>query len=118
MLNRKISFFIYTIFGLAILFGLIFFTKKLTTYQKALEEFEKCKIKGVILSLKNTGRGTYDIELSSSNKIPNLRIGWQLEKYDIQVGDSVSKDANIKIMTFYKFKNGKFEKCFDYEIGL
>lgn len=118
MLSKKVSLAIYAILGLVFLFGIFFFTRKLVTYQKELTIFEKHKINGIITELKNTQRGTYDIEISSGDEIPNLRLGWELEKYNIQIGDSVSKKENSKIMTFYKFKDGIAEKCFDYEIGL
>ncbi len=109
---------IYAFFGFVILLAISFFTRKLLIYQKELTNFEKIQINGVITELKNTQRGTYDMKISSGDEIPNLRIGWELEKYNIQIGDSVSKKENSKIMTFYKLKNGISEKCFDYEIGL
>lgn len=63
-------------------------------------------------------RGINSIQLSTSDKVPNLRIGWEIEKYNIQIGDSVSKEANSKIMVFYKLKSGVYVKYCEYEIGM
>lgn len=118
MVNKFWSKLIYAIFGLIFLSAAIFFIHKGRWYNNKLIEFEKREVSGRIINLKKLTKGFYAIKLSSEMPLPNLRIGWEIEEYNIQIGDSVSKEANSKLMTFYKFKNGAYEKCCEYEIGM
>lgn len=118
MINKMLPRVIYGIFGLVVLSATIFFIHKWLSYKNDLIEFQKKEAYGKIVRLKDLTRGIYAIELSSKIHLPNLRIGWEIEKYNIQVGDSVSKEANSKMMIFYKFENGVYKKYYEYEIGM
>lgn len=117
----KYVIFFIVLFLISIIFAIIFFRNNYVEYKKEITELIEKEIQGKIKNLKNENRGSYYIEISTLNgdiKIHSLPIAWEIEKYNIQIGDSVSKEANSKIMSFYKAKNGVFEKCCDYEIGM
>lgn len=63
------------------------------------------EIRGKIVSLTNLGRGSYEVDIRDINQIYRLEsypLAWEVKKYNILVGDSVSKDPNSKIIIFYK----------------
>ena len=109
---------VYAPFGFLFLIAIIFFAQNWISYKNKLTEFEKREINGKIILLRDKQKGIFEIKLSSNQEVPNLRIGWELEKYNILIGDSVSKKSNSKIMSFYKEKNGVFKKYWDYEIDM
>jgi hypothetical protein len=117
---KYIIFFI-TLFLISIVFAIVFFRNNYLKHENVITELIEKEIQGKIKGLKNENRGSYYIEISTLNgdiKIHSLPIAWEIEEYNIQIADSVSKEANSKIMTFYKFKNGAYEKCCEYEIGM
>lgn len=86
---------------------------------KEIRLLSKTEIKGTIQVLKDTGRGTCYIEIKEADKVIKqhaLSIAWEVEKYGIQVGDSVSKEANSPTTTFYRCKNGGCNKICTYEL--
>jgi hypothetical protein len=77
------------------------------------------EIDGVIKSMKDESRGSYFLEIKTGKgllSIHSLPVAWEVEKYNIQVGDSVSKKANSKTMNFYKSKNGVMTKVCEFEM--
>jgi predicted membrane protein len=117
---KYVIFFIF-LFLLSIIFAIVFFSNNYVEHKKEIKELIEKEIQGKIQGLKNENRGSYYIEVSTLNgnfKIHSLPIAWEIEEYNIQIGDSISKESNSRIMTFYKAKNGVFEKCCDYEIGM
>lgn len=84
-------------------------------HKKMLKNLEKIEIKGKINHLKNLTRGSYNIVVGKY-EMRSINIGYEIEKYNIQTGDSFYKMANSKIITFYKMKNGYYEKTCEYEL--
>ncbi len=98
--------------------GIIFFIRKYLERKEKIKDFIEKEVKGRIISLKDINRGRYEISIKTFNDTINqsLGIAWHIEKYNIQVGDSVSKEANSRIMIFYRTKGGKFKEYLKYEI--
>lgn len=106
----------------AIFFWGIFFLKGDNKFDKMVADFSKRKFNGVILKSQEKDRGFHIIEIKDeiSNSLLEYNIpkSWFFKENNIQPGDRVSKEPNSKIMTFYKFKNDRYEKCCDYELGM
>ncbi len=120
MLFKYVIVFI-ALFLILIMFATVFFRNNYLKHEKEITGVIRKEIQGKIKDLKNENRGSYYVAISTLKediKIHSLPIAWEIEKYNIQVGDSVSKEANSKLMTFYKFKIGAYEKCCTYEIGM
>ncbi|GIV44992.1 MAG: hypothetical protein KatS3mg035_2115 [Bacteroidia bacterium] len=98
--------------------GIVFFTRKYLEYKEEIKVFIGKEVKGRIIALKDEGRGHYEISIKTFNDTINqsLGIAWHIENYDIQVGDSVSKEANSRIMIFYRTKGETFKEYLKYEI--
>lgn len=98
--------------------GIVFFTRKYLEHKEKIKIFIGKEVKGRIIALKDINRGSYIISIKTFNDTINqsLGIAWHIEKYNIQVGDSVSKEANSRIMIFYRTKGGKFKEYLKYEI--
>lgn len=107
---------------LAFLFWGVFFWKGEKKFDKMTLEFTNKKINGIISKSNEKNRGFHLLEIydktNNSTLSYSLPKSWFFKENKIQVGDSVSKEANSKIMIFYKNKNGTFEKCCEYEIGM
>lgn len=92
---------------------------KLSKHIDEMHFLIKTEIKGTILVLKNEQRGSYYIEIKSKNinhKIHSLPIAWEVDEYDIKVGDSISKEADSRMMFFYKTNNGINRKYCEFKI--
>ena len=117
---KYIVFFV-ALFLISIILGITFFRKNYLKHKDVIAELINKEVKGKIKSLRNENRGSYYVEISTLNgeiKLHSLPIAWEIETYHIQIGDSVSKEANSKIMTFYKVENGVYRRCCGYEIGM
>ncbi len=74
-------------------------------------------MEGKITNIKIGSRVTSWIEVDSFNKIDvYLSITFEIEKYKIKVGDSLSKDSNSKIISFYSKTNLGYVKYLDFEM--
>lgn len=51
--------------------------------------------------MENKNSGTYNL-IIGIYEIRSLPIAFEVQKYNIEVGDSETKEANSKIMKFYK----------------
>lgn len=116
---------IYTpllIFIAAIIFWGIFFFNGDGKFDKMVSDFTARQINGTITFSSEKGRGFYLLEINDKVSDTDLKFSvpksWFFKENNIQVGDSVSKEANSKKMTFFKNSDGSFEKCCEYEIGM
>lgn len=104
------------------IFWSIYFWNGNIKFGKLVSEFTNRKIDGIVTYSEVGTRGFHFIEiadnLSDSTLIYNLPKSWFFKENKIIKGDSVSKEWNSRLMTFYKFKNGTYEKCCEYEIGM
>lgn len=106
-------------FALILIGSIIFIANNQIRHNKELKLFISKGIYGSITKLNDLSRGTYSIEIKQDNFIyetPSLPIAWEIKEYNIQVGDSISKEANSKAITFYKVKNSSYKKCCEYEM--
>lgn len=118
-LPTKYNVFIVIIFISILIGAIIFFTRNYLNHKQELNSLFGKEIKGRIVALKYENRGSYCIEIKTfkeTYKIHSLPIAWEIKEYNIQFGDSLSKEANIKTITFYKVKNGSYQKCCDFEM--
>lgn len=99
--------------GVAITF--LYLRKNYLHHKNEINDLISREINGQINILKNKNRGSYDLKIGDY-KINSLPIAYEVEKYNIQLGDSVRKEANSRIMIFYKNIHGVFEKYCEYEI--
>ncbi|MEN9639360.1 MAG: hypothetical protein RLZZ262_1228 [Bacteroidota bacterium] len=105
------------VFLFVVVFAFLFFRKNQIAHQRETKELIGKELYGKIKILENMNRGSYDLKIDNY-EIRSLPIAFEIQQYNIQVGDSMSKEANSNIIKFYKIKNGTFEKCFDYEIRM
>lgn len=98
-----------------VIFSFSFFRKNYLHQKREIKRLKSQKINGQINILENKNRGSYNLQIGNY-KINSLPIAYEVDKYNIQLGDSVSKEANSTLMIFYKNKNGSFEKYCEYEI--
>ena len=107
------------IFVSIVIGAIVFFTRNYLSYKEELNSLIAKEINGHIVALKDENRGSYYIEietLKETYKIHSLPIAWEIKEYNIQVGDSISKEANSKTMIFYKLKDGIYKECCKYKI--
>lgn len=93
------------------LFVLVYSNYYENTYE--YKSLVKKEIKGQIIDMKDESRGSYYLKiksLKSTSELHSLPISWDVEEYDIQIGDSVCKEAKSKKIAFYKLKNGSYKK--------
>ena len=99
-----------------------FFTIVYRNYYENTNEYKalvKKVIKGRITDLKDETRGSYYLKIKSFNntiRLHSLPIAWEVEEFNIQIGDSISKDAKSKKFVIYKQKNGRFKKICEFEM--
>jgi hypothetical protein len=110
---------IVLVFISVVIGSVVFFTRNYLNNKEELSFLVGKEIKGRVVALNDENRGSYYIEIKTREetyKIHSLPIAWEIKEYNIQVGDSISKEANSKTITFYKVKNGVYEKCCDFEM--
>jgi hypothetical protein len=107
----------FLIIGFIILSIFSFFLSiVLGNYYENTNEYKslvKKEIKGRIIDLKDESKGSYYLKvksLKSTSELHSLPIAWDVEEYNIQIGDSVYKKAKSKKIAFYKLKNGSYKK--------
>jgi len=118
-LPTKYIILIIVIFISIVIGAVVFFTRNYLSHKDELNSMIPKEIKGRIVALKDENRGSYYLEietLKETHKIHSLPIAWEIKEYNIQVGDSISKEANSRMMLFYKLKNGIYEKCCEFEM--
>lgn len=108
-----ISLIVVLLIGVIIAF--LYFRKNYFHNKKETNALIRKEVSGQINMLENINRGSYNLKIGDY-KINSLPIAYEVEKYNIQLGDSVRKEANSRIMIFYKNTNGSFEKYCEYEI--
>lgn len=102
-----------------VIVAVIYFTTNYKKFKSEISILISQEINGIIKSMKDENRGSYFLEIQTTKedlKIHSLPIAWEVKKFNIQIGDSVSKEANSKIMIFYKLKNGVSQKLCEFEM--
>jgi hypothetical protein len=118
-ISPKHIYIILSTLALIAIVGILFLIRNSVKYNNELEILRSKEIKGVIVKLRDTGRGFCSMEIKEPNDSTNeysLAIAWEVKEFNIQAGDSVYKESSSKIMTFYKMKNGSYEKRCVYEM--
>lgn len=119
VLPKKYFMILLIIFLSTIISAIIFFTKIQSKHNLEILIFQNKNINGKIVKLNDLSRGMYSLTIINEGLVyetPSLPIAFEVEKYNIKIGDSLYKDSNSKSVTFFKKKNAMFEKCFKYEI--
>jgi hypothetical protein len=106
------------------LFGIIFWTIFFWIggykFAKMVQDFTEREFRGIVIISSEQHRGFHFIKIkdyvSDSTLEYSVPGSWFFKENNIRIGDSVSKEINNKTMTFYKLKNGFFEKCCEYEL--
>jgi len=110
---------LFSILVILAIIAVIVLSKNYFKYRAKTNTLIGQEINGVIKSMKDESRGSYFLEIKTEKEllsIHSLPVAWEVQKYNIQVGDSVSKKANSRIMNFYKLKNGAMEKVCEFEM--
>ncbi len=119
-LPKKYNYILIIGFTAIVVTLIVFFTINAIKYDHMLETLQNSEFNGLIKDSKKEPRDFYYImikdNISKTCLKYSLPTSWFFLVNKIQIGDSVSKNANSKMITFYKLKNGVFEKCCDYEV--
>ena len=109
----------YAIFVLSIIICFcIYVYRAHDKYDSAILNLKRSKIDGKIENLIEEGRGFTLIEISEQNSLTkiSLPISWDIDHFNIEVGDSLSKKPYDGSIYFYKSINGKRKDIFTYKI--
>ena len=109
----------YAIFVLSIIICYcIYVYRAHDKYDSAILNLKRSKIDGKIENLIEEGRGFTLIEISEQNSLTkiSLPISWDIDHFNIEVGDSLSKKPYDGSIYFYKSINGKRKDIFTYNI--
>ena len=113
----KLKLSITIIFVVSIVVAFFFFRSKYLIYRQSITELISQEINGRVINLKAEGKGSYFVDFGTA-QIHSLPIAFQIEKYNITIGDSVYKMKGSTTIIFFKTKNGKTQKNYEYEIRL
>jgi hypothetical protein len=109
----------YAIFVLSIIICFcIYVYRAHDNYDSAILNLKRSKIDGKIENLIEEGRGFTLIEISEQNSLTkiSLPISWDIDHFNIEVGDSLSKKPYDGSIYFYKSINGKRKDIFTSNI--
>ena len=90
--------------------------EKFRLLQNQLGILESAKLNGIVYELKDTQKGTYTVVTKVNQGvyyIHGIHLSWYIDKYNIQVGDSISKNANSDTLSFFKLESGVYKKRCD-----
>jgi hypothetical protein len=102
--------------------SVVYFTTNYFKYQHELKAIVLKKINGIVLESWDENRGFYRLavkdHISKSKLIYEIPQSYFFTTNSIQNGDSVSKEAGVDSMTFYKKDNGVYNKCCSVSISM
>lgn len=85
--------------------------------KKQRGDFFKQEVNGILIRSKDIYRGMFKLTIrqhhTEEEVTYSLSISKFLRDYNIQIGDSISKDANSRTIEFFRKSNGTFSKCCD-----
>lgn len=116
---KKFMPFLITIYVIVVGCALGYFYNNYRKHQEDIKNLVKEKLNGRIKTLTNLHRGSFFIEIKTQNQTfekHSLPIASYVEKYNIKVGDSVSKEENDRKLYFYKRIKNKEVLNFIYEL--
>ncbi|MFM2387752.1 MAG: hypothetical protein RL660_2509 [Bacteroidota bacterium] len=113
--NTKYSNTIYVVFVIVILLAFLYFRKNYLHHKQEVKTLISKELSGKLNTLDNINRGSYNLKIGDYT-IHSLPIADDVKKFNIQLGDSVRKEANSTKMVFYKKTNGTFENYCEYII--
>jgi hypothetical protein len=118
-ISKKNLIVLFSILAILVLIAVFVLSKNYLNYRANTNALIGQQINGIIKSMKDQSRGSYFLEIQTEKEIisvHSLPVAWEVKKYNIQVGDSISKEANSRIMKFYKSRNGVIEKICEFEM--
>lgn len=117
---KKIKFIpLYIIFVLSLILCFFIYTyHAYKKYDNAILNLKRSKIDGRIEKLIEEGRGYSLIVISTNNSLTkiSLPISWDVDHFNIQVGDSLRKKPYDGSIYFYQSTNGKRIDIFTFNI--
>lgn len=108
IISKKWLTVIYSIWGLIVIYAVIFFIQKHSTWKREITIFKSKEIHSRIFELRNLNRGTFLIRVFIDNELKSfdLPISHEVDKYKIIPGDSLTKKSNFD--TFEIFRTDSF----------
>lgn len=80
-------------------------------YDNQFDAFWNAEILGNIIGLRDLGRGSSEFRVArnqiNDTLIFNCNCAFDVEKYTIKIGDSVSKSPKSSVLTIYQGSTGK-----------
>ncbi len=113
--SKKIVFSLFVFMLLIILIASYIFIDQTIKYNNELSLFQKNELGGKISKITSEGKGLITLEIDGK-KICTLPIAYEVEKFNIRIGDSLLKKPNSSILTIYKSKEINFEKLCEIQI--
>jgi hypothetical protein len=98
-----------------LIIAFLFLRKNYLGHRSEIKDFISKEINGKIDKLEDNGRGTYTLGIENV-EVPGLPIAFEVHKYNIQIGDSISKQSYSPKIKFYKSERGVFVYLFEFEI--
>lgn len=116
--SRKWLTVIYLIWSLIIIYAIIYFTHKYYKSQKETTLFKRQEIHSRIIELRNFNRGYFLIRVlvDKEYKSFDLPISYEVDKYKIIVGDSLSKKCNSDVIDIFRADRSGIHKICRIEI--
>ena len=102
-----------------VIVGIVILTNNQLNYLKYQKALSTKQINGLITTINHRSRGEAYIEVLSGTEVFNIygyAISSDLKERNVQVGDSVSKNSNVRELIFYKKHQGLCEKCFVLDV--
>ena len=117
--NRRIAIIIFSVFFYIYLYE----PPKIDgTKVDTIKSLELISLKGEVTSVEAIKRGQQRIrvidKITKKELIYDFPGSFPIEKYQIKAKDSISKDANSRIIVFHSYKEkGIYEKGFSYDFS-
>ena len=109
-------------FAFFIVFVGVLLSKNHSRFVTQVKDFIGRDVDGIIVKMDNLHRGNYELRIYDSKADTtfeyDLRLGSFIEENGIQVNDSISKEPDSKMITFYKrLPAATYEKCCTIGVG-
>lgn len=83
--------------------------------KKQSDDLIEREINGILINSKDITHGKYALIIKQHGTGEEIKYYLHISKFfqdnNIQVGDSISKNANSHTINFFKKRNGTFNKC-------
>ncbi|MEY4964312.1 MAG: hypothetical protein RLZZ323_1631 [Bacteroidota bacterium] len=116
---RFIHFYLLFIFTIIFCFFIYMYNGQMK-YNEMIINLKSRKIDGEIVNLIEGNKGFSEIEISEQNSKSKIKIklpiSWDIDHFNIEVGDSLRKNPFDNSICFYKSTKGKSIEIYKYQI--